>query len=445
MKHVSTIILGQGFAGTALAWSMLFRKTINAKEGPREDSHCSENDSASFAIIDRGDQSTCSYTAAGLVTPITGLRAVLTWGWEKAWPFACDFYSQIEQQTNAAFWYPGPSVRFFVSEEERLKVEPRFLSHPPELAIPYQRDSSLLGNSSEREWSERNHDTNWKSGKPPYHNRFGGVIMPASARLDASSYLNASRAYFEKANAYYPANLDTKSELHWTQNGISIPALGLSADRIVFCQGNEAIHDSLFSELPLVPARGDILTLRIPDLNESRVLHHGVWISRLKHDEDLYLVGSTYRWDVLHNVPNDADRQNILERLGKFLSCDWEVVDHRAGIRPTSFDRKPLIGQHQTIPQAWIFNGLGAKGSLLAPWCADSLVNQFSNPTAQRSNSLFQETFWNRRIQKVIDKEESLSEQRSEKFQAALVSNQQLIAEANTKGNSNNIEQQSDA
>jgi glycine/D-amino acid oxidase-like deaminating enzyme len=49
-------------------------------------------------------------------------------------------------------------------------------------------------------------------------------------------------------------------------------------------------------------------------------------------------------------------------------SLPAEIVDHQAGVRPASRDRRPILGQN-------ILNGLGSRGVLLAPWCATHLVD----------------------------------------------------------------------
>ena len=45
------------------------------------------------------------------------------------------------------------------------------------------------------------------------------------------------------------------------------------------------------------------------------------------------------------------------------------------GIRPTSDDRRPILGEHPTHSNVYILNGLGTKGYSLAPYFAKQLVN----------------------------------------------------------------------
>lgn len=52
-----------------------------------------------------------------------------------------------------------------------------------------------------------------------------------------------------------------------------------------------------------------------------------------------------------------------------------EVLDQQAGVRPTARDRRPLLGRRAAMPRQAVFNGLGSRGVLLAPWCAMHLAD----------------------------------------------------------------------
>ena len=70
-------------------------------------------------------------------------------------------------------------------------------------------------------------------------------------------------------------------------------------------------------------------------------------------------------------------------------------MEHKAGVRPTVSDRRPLIGLHPENKQLAVFNGMGTKGVMIAPYFADQLVNLLLN-----NKSLSEEVditrFWNK-------------------------------------------------
>ncbi len=61
--------------------------------------------------------------------------------------------------------------------------------------------------------------------------------------------------------------------------------------------------------------------------------------------------------------------------MKKVLKIDFEIVNHQAGIRPTVNDRRPLMGLHPQHPTLAVFNGLGTKGVMLAPYFAYQLYS----------------------------------------------------------------------
>ncbi len=62
-------------------------------------------------------------------------------------------------------------------------------------------------------------------------------------------------------------------------------------------------------------------------------------------------------------------------RLSKTYSGDYRVVDHAAGVRPATFDRRPFMGWHPEYSSVGIFNGFGTKGVSLVPYFARQFVN----------------------------------------------------------------------
>jgi len=64
-----------------------------------------------------------------------------------------------------------------------------------------------------------------------------------------------------------------------------------------------------------------------------------------------------------------------LENLSHLTEEKVEIIDQQAGIRPTTMDRRPLMGTHPQNDDLFIFNGLGAKGYMLAPMLSKELVD----------------------------------------------------------------------
>ena len=54
-------------------------------------------------------------------------------------------------------------------------------------------------------------------------------------------------------------------------------------------------------------------------------------------------------------------------------------MDHRAGVRPTTKDRRPIVGQHHTYKKLYVLNGLGSRGVMIGPYVAQQLFNFIEN------------------------------------------------------------------
>ena len=323
------VIIGQGLAGTCLAWQFLWR-------------------GVQVLVIDREDQDSASRVAAGLMTPVTGQRLVPSWRLGEFWPAAFEFYRRVEAELEASFLLERGQIRLFSNQQE----QERFANRDP---------------AENREWI-----TAPASVSPDeFHNEHGGFEIPRAARLNVAAFLEASRDHFQKLGLYRTANVDPR-EVAIDGETVELPRLGITARHLVFSQGFAAAENPWFSEVRFDATRGEILTLRIPGLTELRIVNRGLWLVPL--GGDLFRAGATYDWDNLDAGPTEAGREELCLRLREFLKLPFEVVDHDAGVRPIVIGRHPIIGRHAEYPQLAIFNGLGSKGSLQAPLLARQLT-----------------------------------------------------------------------
>ena len=145
----------------------------------------------------------------------------------------------------------------------------------------------------------------------------------------------------------------------------------VKAASVIFCEGFGLRKNPYFNYLPLNGTKGELLVINAPELKEPRVIKSGVFIIPI--GEDRYLVGATYKWKDYTNTPTEDARTELLEKLKKFLLCDFEVEEQHAGIRPTVPDRRPLVGRHPLYHQLYVLNGLGSRGVLIAPYAAHCL------------------------------------------------------------------------
>lgn len=332
MESFDEIVIGQGLAGTTLAWCLLER-------GRR------------VLVIDREEKVTSSQVAAGLMTPVTGQRLTVPWRCREFFESAVPFYRMVERATGTALLHTEGALRFWQSEHEeqlfarRLRDDPSFAQLVDGLSnVP---DAVTAG--------------------------CAGFRMPQAARLNVPLLLTGSREEFVRRGAYRAADIDVADDVTVDATGVCIPRLKIAAKTLVFCQGFAAVSNPWFQNVEFDATRGEVLTLSIPDLRTEQTLHRGVWLA--PQGRDRFRLGATSRWDQLYEGPTQAARDWLCSRLKEWLRCDFEIVGHQVGIRPVVKGRRPMIGRHPKWRALAYFNGLGARGALQAPLIAAQLAD----------------------------------------------------------------------
>ena len=68
--------------------------------------------------------------------------------------------------------------------------------------------------------------------------------------------------------------------------------------------------------------------------------------------------------------------------LKEWLKLPYKMLEHRAGLRPATLERRPFCGLHPLYPEIGILNGMGTKGCSLAPFFANQFAEFLVNGTA---------------------------------------------------------------
>lgn len=143
---------------------------------------------------------------------------------------------------------------------------------------------------------------------------------------------------------------------------------------IVFCEGHHGRDNPWFGGLPFQVSKGEILECHSSMMSANVIFNFGDWL--LPFDQGRFKLGATFETTFSHSsISNDA-RLRLLSGLAKSLPAlkEIEIIDQRAGIRPTTQDKQPFMGAHPRYPCLHIFNGFGAKGSLMIPGYAHYYV-----------------------------------------------------------------------
>jgi len=330
MVKIDFLIVGQGLAGSLLAWYLLQR-------GQR------------ILVVDRDEEETSSKVAAGLVTPIFGSGFRVDSQLEAVLPEALRFYWEREEETGLRLFHHHRTARIFGSPDEKLLWKRRLDESASRLA-PYHASLEI--------------DT---TRIPAPH---GGIEITGGGWLDTNAFLEATRQHLLERASYAIARVRSKdigldeSTVTWKN---------VVARFVVFCEGWRAPQNHFFSGLPMKPAKGEIIDFQCDELgDERRVLHRNGWIQPL--GDGRFRAGSTYDHDDITPDPTPGARDTLLARVRTAIRPPVRLTGHRAGFRPTIRQSRVVMGPHPRFPRVVLFNGLGSKGVLNGPWFASELV-----------------------------------------------------------------------
>ena len=145
----------------------------------------------------------------------------------------------------------------------------------------------------------------------------------------------------------------------------------IQARHIIFAEGFGMHANPYFQHLPLDGTKGELLIIKAPLLDLDVILNTSLYILPLGND--LFKIGATYNWDDKTALPTEAGKNELVQRIKEIITCDFEIMEHHAGVRPTVKDRKPLIGTYEHHNSIHILNGLGTRGVMLGPAMAKAL------------------------------------------------------------------------
>ncbi|MFT5940815.1 MAG: glycine oxidase [Sediminicola sp.] len=307
-----------------------------------------EERNTSFKVIS-DDSQTSSNVAGGLYNPVILKRFTLAWDAKAQLDQAIPFYNRLEQKLETQLDYKLPVLRRFASiEEQNMWFE---AADKPQLS--HFLSTKILPN---------------KNGAIDAPFGYGEVLH--TGRVATKKLLQEYKNYLVKKDLILQETF-LFDQLVFGIDQVSYK--GLTAKNVVFATGYGQSSNPFFNYLPLNGTKGELLTIKAPELKEDRVIKSSVFIIPLGND--LYRVGATYKWKDKTNIPTAEAKSELLEKLNTFLKCDYEVVDHVAGIRPTVADRRPLVGRHPEKENVYVLNGFGSRGVMTAPKTALDLYN----------------------------------------------------------------------
>lgn len=326
------LILGQGLAGSLLARELLLA-------------------GQSVRVMDDRYRTSSSRVAAGLINPLAGMRfnaAPETTAWLGAMR-AC--YHDIGEMLRSAPYFHEITMHRLLRSPEQRRFHERQRANP---AVADWLGAAFAPGGSD----------------PGIRAPYGGFQQHATGYVDVPRLLDDLAAWLAASGALQQLEVDYH-DIEVSDSGIRLA--GQQVRQLVFCEGYRMCENPWFGDLPLQPDKGEILRLESPRSLCRHIINGAHWLVPLA--DGGYRFGATHAHQHIDCEPTDSGRAALQRGLAGLLEdpSGVQVSEHRAGVRPATRDRRPLIGSHPRHPRLHLFNGFGARGALSIPWYAQRM------------------------------------------------------------------------
>jgi glycine oxidase len=329
------IIVGSGLAGCVLALQL-------TQVGKK-------------VLLIGNDQNISSRVAAGLFNPVTGKVLSKTWLADEVFKAVHTFYPAAEKLTGQHFFHSMPIYRPFLTIEEQ---------------------NEWMGKSASPEWMpfiKKVFTT--PAGWPGVNDPLGGLLLQQTGFVDTIAFMRATKDFFLGTHQFMSETFDYTG---LTIRESEVTYKHVVSTNIVFCEGVNANQNPHFKWLPVRPLKGETLTVKAA-LPAEAIVNRGVYA--VPTNEGHFKIGATYETQHLHPGITNKGRHELEGGFMSIFTQPFTVTSQEWGLRPTTPDRRPLMGEHPVHKNVFVLNGLGTKGVSLAPFAGGLLTNFFMTGT----------------------------------------------------------------
>jgi glycine/D-amino acid oxidase-like deaminating enzyme len=303
-------------------------------------------------VLDNDSQNS-SKIAGGLYNPVILKRFSEVWQAQAQLVLMNEFYDSLKQKIKVDFDFKKPILRKFFSIEEQNNW---FAASDKAALSPFLSTDLIY--------------KKYEGIDAPFG--YGEVLQ--TGYVDTALLLKIYKDFLISNNLFREESFDY-DELRLQNDTIIYK--DIEAKHILFAEGFGVHSNPYFNTLPLDGTKGELFIIKAPDLDLDVIVNTSVFI--LPIGNDLYKVGATYNWKDKTDLPTEEGKAELVARIKEILSCDFEIISHFAGVRPTVKDRRPLIGTHPKHPSVHILNGLGTRGVMLGPAMAKVLYDSIEH------------------------------------------------------------------
>ena len=321
------LIIGQGLAGSILGYFL-------------------EKMGLHVRLIDNQWKQSATRIAAGLVNPISGKRLTLPWKVSELLPFSKQFYQDLEDRLKTRLISPLPTLRLFTNQtEHRIFTKKKKMDAYREFFHSVDKGSIPDGVAY------------------PH----GLTLFRESYFLNMPLFLTTMRDYFKKNIHSFQLSV---SRVNVYKDRVVVG--DIEAKKIIFCTGFGVMTLPWLERLPFRPAKGQTLSLSIPELSPAYIYNFGRWLVPL--EKGTFKLGATYEWEDMTLKTSSESRSELIEHLCRHITSSATVINHDVGIRCMVKDLQPFMGFLSSQPLIGVFSGFGSKGVMMAPYFGEKFA-----------------------------------------------------------------------
>jgi glycine/D-amino acid oxidase-like deaminating enzyme len=305
-----------------------------------------ERNGYSFDIYSDNSQRS-SRIAGGLLNPVSVKRMKPVWQVEKYFDYAKNFYRDLGAHLNIDIIQDIPINVFIHNTEQENNW---FEAYDKPRVRPYISDKV-------------------------YANDPNSALNAKMLGVINASLVNLDKLFTSGINHYRALEALLSESFNHTQLDIfgdHVLYKHKKYKHVVFCEGYGTVHNPYFKDLGIYGNKGDYIIFRSKGLRLNCIAKAKYFLISLGND--LYKFGATYQRQPLDHQPSDNAKGQMTEALDKMISVPYEIVDQVCGIRPTTRDRRPILGTHRTYKSIHILNGFGSRGIMLSPKLGEDLL-----------------------------------------------------------------------
>lgn len=344
-EHFDAIIFGAGLAGLTLADALV-----------QKNKHC--------AIIDPQQPGAgTSGAPLMLLNPATGRRAKMGWKASECMKASLGLLERVQKETDTLFF------------EKNGVVRPAII---PELAKDFQRAPEKY-NWPDNNWVKWLDQKMFSEKYPVFKHQYGGLVVRNAATVNGRLFMKSLSGYLARRG------LRTFYQQKGTQKftgGKWVVSLDdgrqLTADHVIHATGHAVSDSQDWNFLPVSCVKGQAADFEFnhPLPLKSSISSMG-YMAFLPAYPNHLVVGSTYEHNFRDLQPDDTGLESLRKKLEAVLpgiQDDVKSIKPWAGVRVTTADRNPVLGEHPEKRGLFVFTALGSKGLIISRHAAELLA-----------------------------------------------------------------------